>query len=76
MVLLTRALVKNPPLLILDEPCQGLDPVRRQSFVPMLDVIRAGAVTAVYVTHRSDEIPPSVRKVLRLSGGSASAENR
>ena len=42
----------------------------------MLDVIRAGAVTAVYVTHRSDEIPPSVRKVLRLSGGRASAENR
>jgi molybdate transport system ATP-binding protein len=67
MVLLARALVKAPALLILDEPCQGLDSDHRRSFVLMVDrLIRAGAVTAIYVTHRNDEIPRSIRKVLRL----------
>ena len=67
MVLLARALVKNPRLLILDEPCQGLDAAHRDLFVRAVDtLIRAGAVTAIYVTHRPDEIPPSIKRVLRL----------
>ncbi len=67
MVLLARALVKNPRLLILDEPCQGLDAAHRTLFVRAVDgLIRARAVTAIYVTHRPDEIPPSIKRVLRL----------
>jgi molybdate transport system ATP-binding protein len=67
MVLLARALVKQPRLLLLDEPCQGLDAAHRQVFVKAVDdLIRDGAVTAIYVTHRKDEIPPSIRRVLRL----------
>jgi molybdate transport system ATP-binding protein len=67
MVLLARALVKEPALLILDEPCQGLDRAHRQILIGAVDeLIRAGGVTAIYVTHRRDEIPPSIRKVLRL----------
>jgi molybdate transport system ATP-binding protein len=67
MVLLARALVKNPRLLILDEPCQGLDATHRDLFVRAVDsLIRAGAVTTIYVTHRPDEIPPSIKHVLRL----------
>ena len=67
MVLLARALVKNPRLLILDEPCQGLDSAHRDLFVQAVDaLIRAGTVTAIYVTHRHDEIPPSIKRVLRL----------
>jgi molybdate transport system ATP-binding protein len=67
MVLLARALVKQPLLLILDEPCQGLDSAHRDSFVRAVDaLIRARAVTAIYVTHRPDEIPPSITRVLRL----------
>jgi molybdate transport system ATP-binding protein len=66
-VLLARALVKNPRLLILDEPCQGLDSPHRNLFIQAVDgLIRAGTVTAIYVTHRHDEIPPSVKRVLRL----------
>jgi len=66
-VLLARALVKNPRLLILDEPCQGLDAAHRAFFVRAVDaLIRAGSVTAIYVTHRPDEIPSSIKRVLRL----------
>ena len=67
MVLLARALVKNPRLLILGEPCQGLDSAHRAFFVRAVDaLIRAAAVTVIYVTHRPDEIPPSISRVLRL----------
>jgi molybdate transport system ATP-binding protein len=69
MVLLARALVKNPRLLILDEPCQGLDAAHRTLFVQTVDaLVRASAVTVIYVTQRQDEIPPSVKRVLRLRG--------
>jgi len=74
MVLLARALVKNPRLLVLDEPCQGLDTAHRDFFVRELDVLlRSGSVTAIYVTHRPEEIPRSIQRVLRLSkrGGKA-----
>lgn len=67
MILLARALVKNPRLLILDEPCQGLDRAHRELLLREVDaLIRAGAVTAIYVTHRPEEIPRSIRRVLRL----------
>jgi molybdate transport system ATP-binding protein len=68
MVLLARALVKNPRLLILDEPCQGLDAAHRDFFVREVDaLLRSGSVTAIYVTHRSEEIPPSIKRVMRMS---------
>lgn len=73
LLLLARALVKSPRLLILDEPCQGLDPAHRAAFVAEVDRrIRQGA-TVLYVTHRRDEIPPSIRRILRLKNGRARA---
>jgi molybdate transport system ATP-binding protein len=74
MALLGRALVKSPRLLILDEPCQGLDPAHRELIVRSVDgLVRKRAVTAIFVTHRPEEIPPSIRRVLRLSKGPAPA---
>jgi molybdate transport system ATP-binding protein len=71
-VLLARALVKRPKLLILDEPCQGLDLAHQEHFLEMLDsILRSGKETAVYVTHRPEEIPSSIRRVLRLKNGRA-----
>jgi molybdate transport system ATP-binding protein len=68
MTLLARALVKSPRLLILDEPCQGLDSIHRDYFIKKVDaLIRTGSVTAIFVTHRPDEIPASITRTLRLS---------
>ena len=65
--LLARALVKRPALLILDEPCQGLDPAHRALFLRTLDsLIRTRKETAIYVTHQEREIPRSIQRVFRL----------
>ena len=70
MALLARALVKQPRLLVLDEPCQGLDPQHRDLFINSVDdLISSGTETAIYVTHRQEEIPPAIRRVLRLQNG-------
>jgi molybdate transport system ATP-binding protein len=70
LCLLARALIKNPALLIFDEPCQGLDDHQQQHFKAVIDAIcRLSPVTLIYVTHYQHEIPDSVDKVLRLDKG-------
>ncbi|MEO6917102.1 MAG: ATP-binding cassette domain-containing protein [Chitinophagaceae bacterium] len=70
LVLLARALVKNPPMLILDEPCQGLDDHQVDYFKNLVNeiCIRAGK-TLLYVSHYKPEIPACVDKFLRLDAG-------
>ncbi|MCE7066451.1 ATP-binding cassette domain-containing protein [Dyadobacter sp. CY326] len=70
MVLLARALVKNPPLLILDEPCQGLDADAIEYFKAVVDAIcDTPERTLIYVSHYPNEIPSCVTKTLRLNEG-------
>jgi molybdate transport system ATP-binding protein len=70
LCLLARALIKNPPLLIFDEPCQGMDTHQQQHFKNLTDTICAlSNVTLIYVTHYQHEIPESVDKVLKLEKG-------
>ena len=70
LCLLARALIKNPALLIFDEPCQGLDNHQQQHFKGVVDTICSiSNVTLIYVTHYLHEIPDSVDKVLRLDKG-------
>ncbi|MBS1752251.1 MAG: ATP-binding cassette domain-containing protein [Bacteroidetes bacterium] len=72
LVLLARALVKNPPLLILDEPCQGLDAVHIQQFREIIDdICHTFNTTLLYVSHYKEEIPSCVTKFLILENGSA-----
>ena len=66
-VLLARCLVKTPELLILDEPCQGLDPQMRRRFVELIDRIGSRGVPSIlYVTHDEEEIPSCVDRIFRL----------
>jgi molybdate transport system ATP-binding protein len=67
MTLIARAMVKSPLLLILDEPCQGLDPANRRKMLKLIDRIGAGTGTRiVYVSHYADEIPSCINRILRL----------
>jgi molybdate transport system ATP-binding protein len=70
LCLLARALIKNPALLIFDEPCQGLDDHQQQHFKSVVDAICSiSNVTLIYVTHYQHEIPDSVNRALRLDKG-------
>ncbi|MBE7174515.1 MAG: ATP-binding cassette domain-containing protein [Williamsia sp.] len=70
LVLLARALVKNPPLLILDEPCQGLDDDQVVFFRSIIDEISIrNNKTLIYVSHYPHEIPSCVDKFIRLENG-------
>lgn len=65
LALILRALVKEPSLLILDEPCQGLDDAHREAFLESLSaLVGSSRVTSLYVTHREEEIPAYVGDVL------------
>jgi molybdate transport system ATP-binding protein len=58
MVLIARAMVKIPQILILDEPYQGLDRTNRQRILAAIDVIGQHPRTnLIYVTHYPDELP-------------------
>lgn len=69
-VLLARALVKHPPLLLLDEPCQGLDEPAKQEFLQLIDSIcRQFSKTLIYVSHYDTEIPTCITRRITLKGG-------
>jgi len=70
IVLLARAMVKNPSLLILDEPCQGLDDDQVRNFIHITDEVCAHFnKTLIYVSHYKNDIPKSVNKFLILEKG-------
>ena len=70
-VLIGRALMGRPELLILDEPCAGLDPVAREQFLGFLGRLArsAEAPALVLVTHHVEEIMPCFTNVLVLKRG-------
>lgn len=70
LTLLARALLKNPPLLILDEPCQGLDKAQTRRIQHLLDQIcHHSSVTLIYVTHYQQELPACISHVIALENG-------
>lgn len=70
MVLLARALIKNPPLLILDEPCQGLDDEQTSFFIQLVDQICTKLdTTLIFVSHYQKDIPKCVTHFLKLENG-------
>jgi molybdate transport system ATP-binding protein len=70
LVLLARALVKQPRLLILDEPCQSLDGLNRSRIIQLLDSLcQQTPVSLLYVTHHLDELPRSITHVMHLENG-------
>jgi iron complex transport system ATP-binding protein len=74
-VLIGRALMASPRVLILDEPCAGLDPAAREHFLQFLQRLGAtrNAPALVLVTHHVEEIMPVFSRALILKGGTVLA---
>ena len=70
-VLVARALAADPLLLVLDEPCAGMDPGARERFLTWLGAhLEAGGGPAVVlVTHHVEEILPAFRRTLVMREG-------
>jgi iron complex transport system ATP-binding protein len=74
-VLIARALAAGPRLLLLDEPCIGLDPLSREDFLESLSHLFASqpGLTVVAVTHHVEEIVEGYDHALVLAAGRIAA---
>lgn len=70
-VLIARALISSPKLLILDEPCNGLDVFSREQLLEIIGHLasKESAPTLLYVTHHLEEILPIFSHTLLLRSG-------
>ena len=66
-ILILRSAVKCPKVLILDEPCHGLDEQYRQKILDLLELIgNGGTTTMLHVTHDPSEVLPCEKHILEL----------
>ncbi len=68
-VLIARALMSDPKMLVLDEPCSGLDILSREQFLQSLDGVMKANCHIVYVTHHIEEFVEGITHVLLLKDG-------
>jgi molybdate transport system ATP-binding protein len=68
-VLLARALVHNPHLLLMDEPCAGLDQNARREFLALLDRLAEENIQTILVSHRTDDVFSAVNRKVILAHG-------
>jgi iron complex transport system ATP-binding protein len=77
-VLIARALMADPEILLLDEPCMGLDPLSREEFLDSLQTlfVEKPDMTVITVTHHVEEITSAYEGVLILDRGRVLARGR
>ncbi|MCR5217711.1 ATP-binding cassette domain-containing protein [Treponema sp.] len=69
-ILIIRAAVKNPKVLILDEPCHGLDEDYRTKLLDLIETVaETGTTTLLHVTHDPSEVRPCEKHILELHPG-------
>ena len=73
-VLIARALVHDPAVLVLDEPTRGLDLVARHQFMERVRAIAQQGTTILLVTHYVDEIIPEIDRVILLHRGQVAGD--
>lgn len=72
-VLIARALISDPQLLLLDEPTTGLDVAAREQLLETLDTLADAApkLASILVTHHLEELPETTTHALVISNGTA-----
>lgn len=71
LLLVARALVKRPPLLVLDEPCQGLDQINRSLVLRVIDrIVSSGLTQILYITHEPEDRLECITHELRYESRS------
>ncbi|MGE6377946.1 ABC transporter ATP-binding protein [Peribacillus muralis] len=75
-VMLARALMSSPKLLVLDEPCNGLDIHAKEELLAAIEKMAQSPVapTIIYVTHHIEEIVPSLTHALLINSGTVVAK--
>lgn len=69
-VLIARAMMNEPEILLLDEPCSGLDMIARETFLHNIqDLAERNRMAIVYVTHHTEEILPFFNKAALMKDG-------
>jgi len=68
-LLIARAMVSGPKLLLLDEPMAGLDQDAKTSMLEMVERLIKSGVSLVMVSHHAEDLPPSLTHVAELSEG-------
>lgn len=70
--LIARAMMPEPDLLVLDEPCAGLDPRAREELLDAVQemCLMPGGPTLIYVTYHIEEIMPAITHTMALRDGS------
>jgi molybdate transport system ATP-binding protein len=76
MILLARAMVKPPLLLILDEPCHGLDLLNRRRILNIVEMIGETKTNILFVTNHRDEILNCITHVIRLQKGKVVSQGK
>jgi len=69
LALLARTLIKKPKLLILDEPCQGMDNEQTQYFNQVIDDLASQGQSLIYVGHFESQLPKQLSHKLVLENG-------
>lgn len=73
LALLARSIIKNPPLLVLDEPCQGLDYNQARYFNDVVDELCQYGKTLIYVGHYESQLPKGIDHKIELAHGQVKA---
>ncbi len=75
-VLFAQALLAKPPLLVLDEPTNGLDPYWMESFVSLIRKVRAGGQTVIFSTHQLQMAEALADRIVLMNQGRVQLDDR
>jgi molybdate transport system ATP-binding protein len=75
-VLIARAMANSPVLLLLDEPCSGLDRNSREDFLGFMEIVARSGTGIVMAVHHPDELIPSITHVLLMAEGRSAGQGK